>query len=199
MMVSHCAGQTERIKLAPAVLVTPLYDPARLLAEIGMADCLSNGRLALGLGSGYQPYEFDRFHRELDNARPMLGEFIDMLDLAFLEETFEFHGEHYDLPSTHISARPVNGLPQIWIAGDHEYGHRLCARKAMCRFLPAAGWAPTTNARNVNSSPKSYPPKGRDPETMPLPVQRFMGVTKHMKKRLPMSTMPVTRCVWHRL
>ena len=59
----------------------------------------------------------------------MLAEFLDMLDLAFANETFDYQGEHYSLPSTHISARPVNGVPDIWIAGDHEFGHRLCARK----------------------------------------------------------------------
>jgi len=61
LMAARCAGVTRRILLAPGVVVAPLYDPARLLAEIGMVDCLADGRLVLGLGSGYQPYEFERF------------------------------------------------------------------------------------------------------------------------------------------
>jgi alkanesulfonate monooxygenase SsuD/methylene tetrahydromethanopterin reductase-like flavin-dependent oxidoreductase (luciferase family) len=39
----------------------PLYNLARLVAEIATADALSNGRLMLGVGAGYQPYEFERF------------------------------------------------------------------------------------------------------------------------------------------
>jgi alkanesulfonate monooxygenase SsuD/methylene tetrahydromethanopterin reductase-like flavin-dependent oxidoreductase (luciferase family) len=50
------------------VVVSPLYDPARLLAEIGMVDCLSEGRLVLGVGSGYQPYEFERFGKDSRSA-----------------------------------------------------------------------------------------------------------------------------------
>ncbi|HCF73340.1 MAG TPA: LLM class flavin-dependent oxidoreductase [Arenicellales bacterium] len=184
IMVAHCAGKTDRIKLAPAVLVTPLYDPARLLAEIGMADCLSGGRLVLGLGSGYQPYEFERFHQELANARPMLSEFIDMLDLAFLEDTFEYHGEHYDLPSTHISARPVNGLPEIWIAGDHEYGHRLCARKGYVPMFTGRWLGADYQRQQREYIAKSYVAEGRDPDSMPLAVQRFMGVTKTREETL---------------
>ena len=84
-----------------------------------------------GLGSGYQPYEFERFGKDLAEARPMLGEFLDMLHLAFAGETFTYDGQHYRMPSTHISARPVAGLPEIWIAGDHEFGHRLCARRGL--------------------------------------------------------------------
>ena len=46
-------------------MVLPLYHPARLLAEIGLADCLSDGRLILGIGNGYQPFEFERFGSEV--------------------------------------------------------------------------------------------------------------------------------------
>ena len=88
IMAAHCAAVTERISLAPAVIVTPLYEPARVLAEIGMVDCLSGGRLVLGVGSGYQPYEFERFGVDITKARPMLEEFLDMLHAAFASETF---------------------------------------------------------------------------------------------------------------
>src|SRR5277367_6350915 len=71
MMVSHCAPMTKTIRLGTAVVVLPLYSPARLLAEIAMADALSNGRLALGIGTGYQPYEFERFGVDLGTSLAM--------------------------------------------------------------------------------------------------------------------------------
>ena len=37
MMIALCASSTKRIRLGTAVVVVPLYDPVRLLAEIGMA------------------------------------------------------------------------------------------------------------------------------------------------------------------
>src|SRR5690348_10319367 len=61
MMIAHCAAVTQKIRLGTAVVVLPLYNPARLAAEIATADALSNGRLNLGVGAGYQPYEFERF------------------------------------------------------------------------------------------------------------------------------------------
>ncbi|PYN11275.1 MAG: LLM class flavin-dependent oxidoreductase, partial [Candidatus Rokuibacteriota bacterium] len=47
MMVAHCASITKQIRLGTAVVVLPLYNPARLAAEIATADALSNGRLML--------------------------------------------------------------------------------------------------------------------------------------------------------
>jgi alkanesulfonate monooxygenase SsuD/methylene tetrahydromethanopterin reductase-like flavin-dependent oxidoreductase (luciferase family) len=70
MMLARLAGETRRIKLGSAVVVTPLYHPVRLISEIGMIDALTHGRLALGVGSGYQPYEFERFGEDLTDSIP---------------------------------------------------------------------------------------------------------------------------------
>ncbi len=54
MMVAHCAGVTKRIRLGTAVCVLPLYQPQRLLAEIGFADvrtAASSSVLAQGISS----------------------------------------------------------------------------------------------------------------------------------------------------
>jgi alkanesulfonate monooxygenase SsuD/methylene tetrahydromethanopterin reductase-like flavin-dependent oxidoreductase (luciferase family) len=93
MMVARLAGETSRIKLAPGVVVVPLYNPIRLVSEIGMIDALTHGRLVLGIGSGYQPYEFERFSEDLANSAPKLVEFVDILEKAFGGETFSHKGQ----------------------------------------------------------------------------------------------------------
>jgi len=129
------------------------------------------------VGSGYQPYEFERFGKDLAQARQMLNEFLDMLHLAFGNETFTYHGEHYRMPETHISARPMRGLPEIWIAGDHEFGHRLCARRGYVPMFTGR-WAGAAYQREMRTRiATAYIAEGRDPESMPLGVQRFMCVT----------------------
>ncbi len=184
MMAARCAGETKTIKLAPAVIVAPLYHPARLLAEIGMVDCLSDGRLVLDVGSEHQAYEFERFGKDLANAQSMMQEFLDLLELAFANETFTFDGVFYQMPSTHISARPINGVPEIWIAGDNAFGHRLCARR---------GYVPLTTGRLAGPEylkdcreriADAFLAEGRDSETMPLGIQRFMCVTKSRKETM---------------
>jgi alkanesulfonate monooxygenase SsuD/methylene tetrahydromethanopterin reductase-like flavin-dependent oxidoreductase (luciferase family) len=75
MMVAHCAPITKQIRLGTAVVVLPLYNPARLAAEIATADALSNGRLMLGIGAGYQPYEFERFGVDIKANLEMTEEF----------------------------------------------------------------------------------------------------------------------------
>src|ERR1700731_2400550 len=120
MLVAHCASITKEIRLGTAVVVLPLYNPARLLAEIATADALSNGRLMLGVGAGYQPYEFERFGVDIKNNLEMTEEFCDILDRAFSEDFFSYNGKHYQIPKTHIPARPVQKRVPIYVAGHTE-------------------------------------------------------------------------------
>jgi alkanesulfonate monooxygenase SsuD/methylene tetrahydromethanopterin reductase-like flavin-dependent oxidoreductase (luciferase family) len=135
MMLARLAGETKKIKLGSAVVVVPLYHPVRLLSEIGMVDALTHGRLVLGVGSGYQPYEFERFGEDLEDSVPKLTEFMEMLELAFTRDTFSYAGKHYQLPETHIASRPMQGLPDIWVAGDNPVLHQLAARKGWTVML----------------------------------------------------------------
>jgi len=128
MMVAHCASITTRIRLGTAVVVLPLYNPARLAAEIATADALSNGRLMLGIGAGYQPYEFERFGVDIARNLEMTDEFCDILDLALSRDFFSYDGKHYQLPDTHIPARPVQNPLPIYVAGHTQAMFRAAAR-----------------------------------------------------------------------
>src|SRR5919205_2547160 len=128
MMVSHCAAITKNIRLGTAVLVLPLYNPARLAAEVAMADALSNGRLMLGVGAGYQPYEFERFGVDLKQNLEMTEEFCEILDLALNRDFFTYNGKHYQMPETHIPARPVQKPLPLYVAGHTEAMFRAAAR-----------------------------------------------------------------------
>jgi len=118
MMIGHCAAVTSRIRLGTGVLVLPLYAPMRLLAEIGFADCLSGGRLVLGIGSGYQDYEFERFGTDLAESKERTLELLDMIERSLATGTVDHDGRYYTQPVTRLSVTPLQRPhPDIWIAG----------------------------------------------------------------------------------
>jgi alkanesulfonate monooxygenase SsuD/methylene tetrahydromethanopterin reductase-like flavin-dependent oxidoreductase (luciferase family) len=120
MMVAHCAGLTKTIRLGSAVCVLPLYHPARLLAEIGFADTVTDGRLDLGIGSGYQQFEFERFGVDLSNSHALYDELYDILHLGLRDRIFSYEGRHFRLPSTAVSVRAVQKpMPPIWVTSGH--------------------------------------------------------------------------------
>ena len=56
---AYLAALTKRIKIGTAVVTLPLANPLRVAENTAFVDILSQGRFALGLGSGYRKYEFD--------------------------------------------------------------------------------------------------------------------------------------------
>lgn len=120
MMVAHCAAKTTRIRLGSAVCILPLYHPARFLAEVGLVDTLSDGRLELGIGSGYQQFEFERFGITIEESAAVYDEFLDVIPMAFKNKVFEYHGKHIDILPSSIAVRPVQEpLPPIWITSGN--------------------------------------------------------------------------------
>src|SRR5215207_3539926 len=98
MMVAHMAGKTQRIRLGTAVCILPLYQPARFLAEVGFVDTVSGGRLDLGVGSGYQEFEFARFGVKLAGSGAIYNEFLDILNKGLSHKIFEYEGQHLKMP-----------------------------------------------------------------------------------------------------
>jgi alkanesulfonate monooxygenase SsuD/methylene tetrahydromethanopterin reductase-like flavin-dependent oxidoreductase (luciferase family) len=129
MMVAHCASITRRIKLGTAVVVLPLYNPARLAAEVATTDALSNGRLMLGIGAGYQPYEFERFGVDIAQNFAMTDEFCEILDRALTQDFFSYEGKHYRIAETHIPVRSVQKPIPIYVAGHTQAMFRAAARR----------------------------------------------------------------------
>jgi alkanesulfonate monooxygenase SsuD/methylene tetrahydromethanopterin reductase-like flavin-dependent oxidoreductase (luciferase family) len=177
MMVAHCASITKNIRLGTAVVVLPLYNPARLAAEIATADALSNGRLMLGIGAGYQPYEFERFGVDLKQNLEMTEEFAEILDLALNQDFFSYQGKHYRLPETHIPARTVQKPLPIYVAGHTQAMFRASARRGY-RVLSSGriGGAPLL-AEQYADIIAAFAAEGVPVERAHVTVNRFAHIT----------------------
>jgi alkanesulfonate monooxygenase SsuD/methylene tetrahydromethanopterin reductase-like flavin-dependent oxidoreductase (luciferase family) len=89
------AERTEQIRIGTAVLVLPFYDPIRLAEDAATLDVISGGRLTLGVGRGYQPREFAGFRTTLEESKARYQETLDIIRLAWAEETWRYEGEIY--------------------------------------------------------------------------------------------------------
>lgn len=108
------AERTKQITIGTAVLVIPLHDPLRLAEEIAALDVLSGGRVAIGVGRGYQPSEFAGFGIPLEESKGRYQETLDVVRLALSTEGFSYHGEYFDYDDITTYPRPSTpGGPPI--------------------------------------------------------------------------------------
>jgi alkanesulfonate monooxygenase SsuD/methylene tetrahydromethanopterin reductase-like flavin-dependent oxidoreductase (luciferase family) len=89
-VLAGIAQRTKTIRLLPCALLLPLKDPLRVAEEIAVVDHLSHGRLTLALGYGYRSEEFEGFGLDKEGRGSRFSEMIEILRLAFAEETFSF-------------------------------------------------------------------------------------------------------------
>src|SRR3954468_4683635 len=80
---SYIAAKTTTLRVGTAVIVVPLHHPLLIAEEIAMLDVLSGGRADIGLGRGYQRYEFERLGLQLDSAGEKWNESLDIILKAF--------------------------------------------------------------------------------------------------------------------
>jgi len=138
MTVAHAAGKTKRIRLGTAVCILPLYHPARFVAEVGFVDTVSNGRLELGVGSGYQEFEFERFGTNLAEAGAIYNEFLDLIPMALTQKTFEYEGKYLKMPKSSIAIRCVQQpLPPIWVTSGNPLTLGRAVREGHNLFVTA--------------------------------------------------------------
>ncbi|HKC13339.1 MAG TPA: LLM class flavin-dependent oxidoreductase [Vicinamibacteria bacterium] len=104
------AARTERITIGYGVAVVPLHHPLRLAEEIAWIDYLSRGRLMVGIGPGFSPYEFAAFGVPLGERHRRLEEGFAILRGALGESSFAHSGEYWTFPRIALRPRPYHGV-----------------------------------------------------------------------------------------
>src|SRR5439155_26587698 len=93
-VLAYLAAMTTSMRLGTAVAVLPFHNPIQLAEEAASVDVLSNGRLDLGVGRGYQWGEFHKFHIPMDEATRRFDVAMDVMSRAWsTTESFVHQGE----------------------------------------------------------------------------------------------------------
>lgn len=115
------AAHTERIGLATAGLIAPLYHPVWLAETLAHIDHLSGGRLTAGFVLGYRPEEFALYGTEPGERVARFTECLDLLTRLWTETSEEgvtYEGRFTSVSQAFLSPRPVQApRPRIWNGG----------------------------------------------------------------------------------
>jgi alkanesulfonate monooxygenase SsuD/methylene tetrahydromethanopterin reductase-like flavin-dependent oxidoreductase (luciferase family) len=125
---------TRQIRVGTAVRNIVFSNPLLVAEEALVFDLLSKGRLDLGVGCGYRPWEFEGFNMDKAEARERFLESLEILDRGMRGETFSFKGQYYDIPEISLVPKPYHTLPrpklflatgdmeQVKLAAQRDYG-----------------------------------------------------------------------------
>ena len=113
------ASATERVEIGPLVASTGFHAPAMLAKQAATVDAISQGRLILGLGAGWNRGEFDAFGFPYDRRVSRFEEALAIIAPLLREGRTTFHGQFYEVDDCVLDPRPVReGGPPIMLGSN---------------------------------------------------------------------------------
>ena len=134
-----CAGAasvTKRMRIGTGVLLVPLYAPLKLAEDVAVLDNLSGGRFIFGVAPGYVAHEFEAHGIPREERVGRFEEALDLMTVAWTEETFFFDGKYYKVPETRLTPKPAQSPhPPIWYGVSAKASLRRAAKRRAVQFM----------------------------------------------------------------
>lgn len=154
------AAVSDRLRIGSFVLNNDLRHPAVLAQELASLDVLSEGRLDVAIGAGWNQPEYEAIGIPFDRPpvrQARLTEAIAVLKGCFGDGAFSFTGEHYTITDYDAHPKPVQRPhPPLLIGGGGRRTLTLAAREANV----------------VGLAPRILPGRGADPQSLTFAATR---------------------------
>ncbi len=164
-LLTAVAARTRTIKLGTGILVLPLRNPVVLAKQLSSIDQVSQGRLVLGVASGWYKREFDAVGIAFERRGRIMDQNLDILTRLWLEDMVNGEYPPHNLRNAVMFPKPVQRpRPQILIGG---YVERVLKRAAtrgdgwLTYFYTPEGFTKSwTKVRNFAEE------AGKDPDSL---------------------------------
>src|SRR5438067_9256852 len=86
-LLTAIAARTSRIKLGTGILVLPMRNPVILAKQLACMDLLSDGRLLMGMASGWYRREFNAIGVPFEQRGKIMDDSLDILKSFWTDHT----------------------------------------------------------------------------------------------------------------
>jgi probable F420-dependent oxidoreductase len=155
---------TEHIRLGTGIVLVAQHDPIVLAKQVATLDLLSNGRVDLGVGFGWNRAEAEDHGIPFEIRRQIAAEHVRCMQALWSEERASFSGDRVHLEPCWSWPKPVQrpGVP-VLVGGS--------ATDAVFEAVAdyGQGWMPIGGAGVAKALPrlrKRLEDSGRDPSTV---------------------------------
>jgi probable F420-dependent oxidoreductase len=129
VMFAYLAAITERLRFATGVLVLPQRQTALVARQAADVDLLSERRLRLGIGIGWNYVEYEALGQDFHTRGARQEEQIQLLRRLFTESVVDFSGRFDRVDRAALLPKPSRSIP-IWLGGHGEVAFERAARLA---------------------------------------------------------------------
>lgn len=123
------AEATERIRLGTSVWIPSYRHPLSDVRQFNSLDQLSDGRLIVGIGSGWMKEEFEALGVRYSERLSRTEEAVEVYRRSWAEDVVEHDGAHFGFSGVRMDPKPLQRPgPRIYYGGVTGRGAELAAR-----------------------------------------------------------------------
>jgi probable F420-dependent oxidoreductase len=175
VLFGFVAAITESIELVSGVLILPQRQTALVAKQAAEVDILSNGRLRLGIGVGWNEVEYHGLGIDFSTRGARSEEQIALLRRLWTEESITFDGQWDAIDRAGIAPLPVQRPIPVWIGGYVEETRKRVGRIGD-GYFPRGDVLPDAAGRAMFERMRGYAIEaGRDPDSIGIHVQLKVG------------------------
>ena len=175
-LLTWAAACTERLRLAPAVLLTALRSPVHLAKTLSSLDHLSGGRLTVGVGLGGNPKIYPAFGLLAARRAARFAEGLRLMKRLWTEERVTFDGEFFKLQNASMQPKPLQKPhPPLWFGGHHPNALKRAVELGD-GFIGAGSLSTAGFLEEVALLRRLLKDAGRDPASLPLGKRVYIAV-----------------------
>lgn len=129
VVMGGLAAVTKNIKMAPSVHIAPYRHPLATAHQFATADYLSQGRLIMTAGIGWEEEEFRALGADFKNKAKITEESIEIWKRAWADELISFDGQFFQIKNVTMDPKPwQKPRPPIYFGAVTELGSKRAAR-----------------------------------------------------------------------
>ena len=117
-LLAAIAASTDRVQIGPLVASTSFHSPPMLAKKAATVDEISDGRLIVGLGAGWNRTEYDAFGFPFDHRASRFEEAFTIIRTLLRQGSIDFAGDYYVISDCELVPRPRPGGPPIMVGSQ---------------------------------------------------------------------------------
>jgi probable F420-dependent oxidoreductase len=190
--LTAAAGATSTIKLGTGILLVAQRDPIVTAKAVASVDLISNGRVLLGIGTGWNEDEMESHGVEPRRRFGKVKEHVEAMKAIWTDEEAVYDGKHVSFTPMNSWPKPVQpGGPPILVAGNGRTVYDRVLDYGDAWFPNRLGDEEKFAAR-IDKLQRLGKERGRDsvPVTLQLAPLDAAEIERYEQRG-------VTRCVWY--
>jgi probable F420-dependent oxidoreductase len=174
--LAYAAACTGELRLGCAVFVLPLHNPLHLAKAISSLDCLSHGRVEVGVATGGRGRPFGAFGVDADRPVARFNEALALMKVCWTQREINFDGRLWKLQAASMEPKPVQKpYPPVWFGGSVPAGMRRAVRHGD-GFMGAGSQTTARFAEQVKVVREELIAQRREPDTFRIGKRVYVHV-----------------------